>query len=490
MVKPLLARTNALLILRRTIVSVRGESSAWVLAPEKPTRLCYNAEAMMMKEAARDIFLRTLERIDVRAVVRAQAALEGERLVLCGEVFDLSLYSRCSVIAFGKAALAMASAFHELLGPRLTAGIVVTNAFPPQHDLREAKHFVLIEGGHPVPNRGSLEGAERIMQHLRTADERTLVIFLVSGGGSALIEKPIEDSITLDDLQQLNRTLVTVGATIAEINAVRKHLSAIKGGRLAALAYPARQVTLYISDVNPGDLSSIASNPTGPDETTLEDVYRVIERYDLLPRLPERIARLIRERRLHETPKPGDPIFSRSSYHLLMDNRTALQAAADIAASLGFRVSVDPEPHEGYYRDVADHLLAQLVALREAHVGEPVCLIAGGEVSCPVRGSGVGGRNQEFVLYAALRLPELAANGEIAVLSAGTDGIDGISPAAGAVADAQTVARARVLGLDPERFLQENDSYTFFHLLSDAVITGPTGNNVRDLRILLARRPA
>jgi len=248
-------------------------------------------------------------------------------------------------------------------------------------------------------------------------------------------------------------------------------------------------VTLYISDVNPGDLSSIASNPTGPDETTLEDVYRTIERYDLLPRLPERIARLIRERRLRETPKPGDPIFSRSSYHVLMDNRTALQAAADIAASLGFRVSVDPEPYEGYYRDVADHLLARLVAMREAHVGEPVCVIAGGEVSCPVRGTGIGGRNQEFVLYAALRLPELAAGGEIAVLSAGTDGIDGISPAAGAVADAQTVARARALGLDPERFLRENDSYTFFHLLSDAVITGPTGNNVRDLRILLARRP-
>jgi glycerate-2-kinase len=443
-----------------------------------------------MKDVARAIFMQTLERIDVHAVVRARATVQGERLVLCDEVFDLSLYSRIYVIAFGKAAFAMASAFQELLGPRITAGIVVTNAFPPQEEPREATPFVLIEGGHPVPNRGSLEGAERILDCLRAADDRTLVIFLVSGGGSALVEKPIEDSITLDDLQQLNRTLVTVGATIAEINAVRKHLSAIKGGRLAALAHPARQVTLYISDVNPGDLSSIASNPTGPDETTLEDVYRVIERYDLLPRLPERIARLIRERRLPETPKPGDPIFSRSSYHLLMDNRTALHAAADIATSLGFRVSVDPEPYERYYRDVADHLLSQLVAMREAHVGEPVCLIAGGEVSCPVRGSGIGGRNQEFVLYAALQLPELAAGGEIVVLSAGTDGIDGTSPAAGAVADAHTVARARALGLDPERFLQENDSYTFFHHLGDVVITGPTGNNVRDLRILLARRPA
>jgi hydroxypyruvate reductase len=443
-----------------------------------------------MKEQARDIFLRTLAQIDARAVVRAHVALEGERLTLCGEVFDLSLYPKISVIAFGKAALAMASALHELLGPRITSGIVVTHALPPQHPLREARNFVLIEGGHPVPNPGSLEGAQRIMDELRLADDRTLVIFLVSGGGSALIEKPLEDAITLDDLQHLNRVLVTAGATIAEINAVRKHLSALKGGRLAALAYPARQVTLYISDVNPGDLSSLASNPTGPDETTVEDVYRVIERYALLPRLPERIARLLRERRLRETPKPGDPIFSRSSYHLLMDNRTALHAAAEIAASLGFRVSVDPEPYEGYYRDVADHLLAHLIALRDAHRGEPVCLIAGGEVSCPVRGSGIGGRNQEFVLYVALRLPELAAGGEIAVLSAGTDGIDGISPAAGAVADATTIARARALGLDPERFLQENDSYTFFHHLGDAVITGPTGNNVRDLRIFLARRPA
>lgn len=442
-----------------------------------------------MKDIAREIFAKALARIDVRAMVRAHTALDGERFTLCGEVLDLSVYSRIYVIAFGKAALAMASAFHEQLGPRITAGLVVTNALPPQHDLRDAKNFLLIEGGHPLPDRGSLEGAERIMDLLRTADERTLVLFLVSGGGSALIEKPVEDSITLDDLRQLHHVLITAGATIAEINAIRKHLSAVKGGRLAALAYPARQVTLYISDVNPGDLSSIASNPTGPDETTTADVYRVIERYALLPRLPERIARLIRERRVSETPKPGDPIFSRSSYHLLMDNRTVLHAAADVAASLGFRVSVDPEPYEGYYREVADHLLARLVSLREAHAGEPVCLIAGGEVSCPVRGPGIGGRNQEFVLYAALRLPDLAGDGEMVVLSAGTDGIDGISPAAGAVADAHTVARARALGLDPHRFLAENDSYTFFHLLGDTVITGPTGNNVRDLRLLLARRP-
>ncbi len=443
-----------------------------------------------MKDLARDIFAKTLAHIDVRVMMRTHVAREVDRLLICGEALDLREYARIYVIAFGKAALAMASALHDLLGSRVTAGIVVTHALPPQHELREAKNILLLEGGHPLPNLGSLEGAERILELVRTADDRTLVLFLVSGGGSALIEKPIDDAITLEDLQHLNRLLITRGATIQEINAVRKHLSAIKGGRLAARAYPARQVTVYISDVNPGDLSTIASNPTGPDETTLDDVSRVIERYQLLPHLPERIARVLRERRVSETPKPGDPIFSRSSYHVLMDNRTAIEAAAQIAASLGFRVTADFEPYEGYYRDVADHLLARLVSLREAHPGEPVCLIAGGEVSCPVRGSGIGGRNQEFVLYAALQLPGLAAGGDMVVLSAGTDGIDGISPAAGAVADAHTVARARALGLDPEHFLQQNDSYTFFHHLGDTIVTGPTGNNVRDLRILLARRPA
>jgi hydroxypyruvate reductase len=443
----------------------------------------------MMKDVAREIFQQALARIDVRTVMRTHMARAGDRLVLCGETFDLRAYTRLYVIAFGKAALAMAGAVYEELGPRITFGIIVTNALPPHHEVRAAPNFLVIEGGHPLPNRGSVEGAERILEVLRSADEHTLVIFLVSGGGSAMIEKPIEESITVEDLQQLNRLLVTSGATIAEINAVRKHLSAIKGGRLAAVASPARQVTLYISDVNPGDFSSLASNPTGPDETTLRDFYDVIERYDLLPRLPERIARLIREHRVSETPKPGDPLFSRSSYHLLMDNQTALQAAADVAAALGCRVHTDFEPYEGYYRDVADHLLAQLVSLRDAHARETVCLIAGGEVSCPVRGSGIGGRNQEFVLYAALRLPHVAEGGEMVVLSAGTDGIDGTSPAAGAVADTQTVARARALGLDPERFLAENDSYTFFHRLGDTLVTGPTGNNVRDLRILLARRP-
>lgn len=440
-----------------------------------------------MKQVARDIFLETLCRIELKSVLKAHIHRQGTRLEVYGEALDLKDYRQVFLIAFGKAALTMAGVLAEVLAEDLTEAVIVTNALPAEIPSPLVRHPIIL-GGHPTPNEGSLAAGQRVIELLSRRDEQTLVFFLISGGGSALVEFLLFENVTLAEVQQLNRVLVTCGATIREINAVRKHLSAIKGGRLAQRAFPARQISLYVSDVNPGDLSTIASGPTLPDDTTCDDVLAVVKKYALGEKLPPAIAEIILGGHLQETPKPGDPIFCRSSHFLVMDNRTALEAAATIARQRGFIVEVDDRPNEEHYRIVADRLLARLLELGQKYPGEIVCLLTGGEVICPVSGSGVGGRNQEFVLYAAMKIGDLSVPADIAVLSAGTDGIDGISPAAGAVADRTTVARARTLGLNPEKFLANNDSYSFFAALGDVIVTGPTGTNVRDLRILLARR--
>lgn len=439
-----------------------------------------------MKDLAREIFLDTLRRIELKSILGSHIRRQGTRLEVYGETLDLSDYRQVFLIAFGKASVTMSAVLAEILAEDLATAVIVTNALPAEVPTALARHSIIV-GGHPTPNEGSLEAGRRIVELLSRRDERTLIFFLISGGGSALVEVPLFESVTLADLQQLNRVLVTCGATIGEINAVRKHLSAIKGGRLAQRAHPARQISLYVSDVNPGDLSTIASGPTLPDETTWDDVLEVVEKYGVRTKLPPRIADTLSHGLRQETPKPGDPIFTRSTHHLVMDNRTALDAAATIASQRGCIVEVDDSPNEEHYRIVADRLLTRLLHLAQKFPDQTVCLVSGGEVSCPVAGSGVGGRNQEFVLYAALKIATLSQPMDVAVLSAGTDGIDGISPAAGAVADRTTVARAEALGLDPKKFLANNDSYSFFVALGDVIVTGPTGTNVRDLRLLLAR---
>jgi len=436
-----------------------------------------------LKDEARQIFLDTLSQIDLSAAIRRQVSLQGDQLTICGEEFDLRSLTKLLAIGFGKASIRMGREFEHLLGERITAGALVTNAVPQGVSLNR---FKIIEGGHPIPNRGSLQAADEIISLLKSADEKTLVIFLVSGGGSALIEKPVDESISLEDIRELNRVLVTCGAVIREMNAVRKHLSAIKGGRLAALAYPARQVTLYVSDVNNDDISTIASDPTGPDETTLDEFYQVVERYDLLSKLPANIASLISSRQISETPKSDWKVFRNSSRYLLMGNSEALRVARRIAEERGFVVEIADDLVEGHYRGLSDELLSRLLALRDRHPQRRVCLLSGGEVICPVYGNGIGGRNQETVLYLAIKLAGISAVAS-AALSAGTDGIDGNSDAAGAVADNLTLKRAVELGLDADQYLKNNDSYNFFRQLGDLIITGPTGNNVRDLRIMLAQ---
>lgn len=438
---------------------------------------------MNLRTIAADIFERTLAAIEVEAIVNKALHLNGDTLHACNSTIQLDQFTRLLIIALGKAAVPMARAAERSLGSRISAGIVATNAVTGEVPQR----FQVFTGGHPLPNQGSLEAATAALELLRTAnDETTLVLFLISGGGSAVFEKPISEVITLDDLQTINRVLVGCGAVINEMNIVRRFLSAVKGGRLAEAVGKARQISLYISDVNSDDLATVSSGPTLPSTATRTDFDRVVAKYDLLSKFPPHVAALITSGNLPEMPqhRPSD----KRAHHLLLDNRVALRLARQIAEqSHHCVVEIADDLIEGEVEEMASVHLTRLQALRAAHPGQTVCLLSGGEVICPVRGNGQGGRNQEFVLRAALQLDKRSALKSVAILSAGTDGIDGHSPAAGAIADETTMQRATQHNLSPAAYLQNSDSYNFFAALGDAILTGPTGNNVRDLRILLAQ---
>lgn len=438
---------------------------------------------MELRAIATDIFQRTLAAIEVEAVMRQALQLSDDTLHAGTTSVNLKQYTRLFVVAIGKASVPMALATESVLGERITGGIVATNALTGAAPRR----LQLFTGGHPLPNQGSLAGAEAALQLLQAAnDEQTLVLFLISGGGSALFEKPIDDAITLADLQAINRVLVGCGAVINEMNVVRRFLSAVKGGRLAEAAANARQVSLYISDVNSDDLSTVSSGLTLPSTATRADFDDIVAKYDLREQFPPRVAALLAGDALPEMPLA---VASKlRSHHLLLDNRVALRRAQQIAeASHHCIVEVAEDLVEGDVEDMAATHLARLHSLRVAHPGKPVCLLSGGEVICPVRGNGQGGRNQEFVLRAAIQHSQQWKLEEVAILSAGTDGIDGHSPAAGALANETTLDRAAKLGISPTDYLQRSDSYSFFAALGDVLMTGPTGNNVRDLRILLTR---
>jgi hydroxypyruvate reductase len=324
-----------------------------------------------------------------------------------------------------------------------------------------------------------MQAARAMLRALEAQPASGLVIFLLSGGGSSIVEKPIDDEISLDDLVATYRALVHSGAPIAEINAVRKHLSAVKGGRLAQAAFPAQQVSLLVSDVPDNTPDALASGPTMPDSTTVEDGYRIAEKYELLKQFPPSTRELFERHAIEETPKSDDPAFQRARWWPVLSNQTAIEEASLAAERAGFIVHVDNSCDDWDYEKAADYLL-QVRELRKQF--SPVCLISGGEVTVKVSNGGVGGRNQQFALACA----EKIVDENITVLSAGTDGVDGNSSAAGAIVDGTTVARARSRGLDVRLALDKFDAYPLFKALGDALETGPTGNNLRDLRILLA----
>ena len=432
-----------------------------------------------LKQLARRIFHETLAAIDVAAVMQRKLEREGS-ILRCEDVrVDLRAFAKVRVVAFGKGSHAMVEGLASLLPADIAVEGVVAAPTAPARPIAGMRYFV---AGHPLPNEASWQAAEAILELLKECDEKTLVFFLLSGGGSALVERALDPHTTLDDVRQLYQALITCGAPIYAINAVRKHVSAVKGGRLAAAAPRATKITLAATDVPVGHESALGSGPTLPDPTSIAYVSGILEEYSLRQKLPPAVRRWIAEGKMPETPKEGDAAFANAEFILLLGMDDLFHPAHHATEAHGFMTRCDNSTDDWPVERAAAFLLEQLDKMQREYAGHRVALIADGEVSSPVTGDGTGGRNSAFVLACV----EKIAGRRIAVLSAGTDGIDGNSPAAGAVADGETLARARAVGLDPREAFQRSDAFTFFSRLDDAVVTGPTGNNLRDLRVLLA----
>jgi hydroxypyruvate reductase len=419
-----------------------------------------------------------LAAVEPAAAVRRHVRREGTTLIVADQSYDLADCERTFVIGGGKAAAAMASATADVLGEHLAGGVVVTKYGHTPLGFR-IPGLQVIEASHPVPDENSVRGAQAVADCASFVTERDLVLCLISGGGSSLLTLPVP-GLALADLQVLTDALLRSGATIDEINAVRKHCSRIKGGHLARLAAPARLVTLILSDVVGDPLDVIASGPTVPDPTTVADARATLDRYGpYLPLAQEAMGEI-----LQETPKPGDPIFMRVQHVVVGSNRLAAVAAVEKARQLGFNALLLSTYVEGETREVARVAAALAKGIR-AH-GDPVlppaCLVWGGETTVTVRGEGKGGRNQELALSAALSLDGWPG---VLVMALATDGTDGPTDAAGAIATGETAARARAIGLDPRAALAANDSYPFFDCLGELIRIGPTGTNVNDLLFVL-----
>jgi hydroxypyruvate reductase len=432
-----------------------------------------------LKQLARGILHETLSAIDIPAAMQRKLRRSGTLLHCDNEVVDLRSFSKILVVAIGKAAHAMVEGLVLVLAPDTPLEGVVSAPTAPENAVRGMRYFV---AGHPVPNAESWKAAKAILALLNTCDERTLVFFLLSGGGSALAELPLDPAQTLEDVQALHRALVTCGAPIEAINTVRKHLSAVKGGRLAVAAGGATKITLAVSDVPVGQESALASGPTLPDPTTISEAEQIIRDFSLREKFTVALRRWLEDGKMPETPKSLDAAFANAHFSVLLGMDDLFHPAHHAAEAEGCISACDNSTDDWPVEKAAEYLLGQLDDLRKAHAGRRVALIADGELSSPVTGNGIGGRNAAFALACVERI----AGKNVAVLSAGTDGIDGNSPAAGAVADGETLARARAVGLDPPDAFRRSDAHTFFARLEDAILTGPTGNNLRDLRILIA----
>jgi glycerate 2-kinase len=432
-----------------------------------------------LKQIARRIFSETLAAIDIPMAMERVIERSGNHLRLDDAVFDLRAFDDLIVISIGKAAHAMVEGLSRILEPDVTFRGVVSAPTAPRVPLPGISYFV---AGHPLPNEASWLAAQATLSLLHGTAEKSLVFFLISGGGSSLMEFPLDPSQSPEDVQSLHRALVTCGASIEEINTIRKHLSAVKGGRLAVAAARATKLTLAISDVPVGKESALASGPTLPDPTTCADVARVLQNYSLLQKLSPRNRQWIDSGKMPETPKHDHPAFTNAHFSLLLGVHDLFHAAHRAAEAEGLVACCDNSTDDLPVARAVESLLSQLQNLRKTYPGQPVALIADGELSSAVTGGGIGGRNSAFVLACV----EKIAGKRAAILSAGTDGIDGNSPAAGAVADGATLARARATGMQPEDYFRRSDAYSFFKSLDDAIETGPTGNNLRDLRILLA----
>jgi glycerate 2-kinase len=432
--------------------------------------------AIEMRVTARHLFEHSLTESSIDRAFERHVSCERGVFRVREDLYDLHSYNRVLVISIGKAAHTMVNALEIQAGNQFEG--IIASPVQPTSQVRGFRYF---QGGHPTPNEESIRVAESILKSLNAQTASSLVIFMLSGGGSSIAEKPIDDEISLPDLIATYRALVHSGAPIAEINAIRKHLSAIKGGRLALAASPAQQLSILVSDVPDSTPDALASGPTMPDSTTAEDCYAIAAKYNLSEQFPSPVRELFQRHALEETPKSDDPAFHRSRWWTVLSNSSLLEATTVEAGRHGFVVEVDNSCDDWDYARAAEYLLKRLGELRKK--SERVCLISGGEVTVQVTNDwGIGGRNQQFALACAQKI----AGENITILSAGTDGIDGNSPAAGAIVDGTTVARGLARGLDVPAHLAGFNAYPFFDMLGDTIMTGPTGNNLRDLRILLA----
>lgn len=396
--------------------------------------------------------------------------------------YDLRRFNSIKVVGAGKAVAPMAAAVEGILGSRIDEGIIITKY---GHSL-PLERVAVAEAGHPVPDEAGREGTEHILKLLERSDENDLIICLLSGGGSALMPLPVS-GITLMDKQTLTRVLLDCGANIHEINAIRKHISGIKGGRLAHSTFPGTLVTLILSDVIGDDLDVIASGPTVPDGSTFSDCIKIIEKYCIQDKIPQNVMEYLRRGVCGmepETPKSGNRIFEKTYNLIIGSSILSLSASKNEAASSGYNSLILSSFVEGETRDIAKvHAAIIKEILKSGNpVPKPACIISGGETTVTIHGDGLGGRNMEFVLAAAIEIDGLEGT---VVLSGGTDGTDGPTDAAGAIADGTTVQKGLSQGFDASEFLKNNDSYHFFEGLNDLLITGPTMTNVMDLRILL-----
>ena len=449
-----------------------------------------HAAPLQNEKTLTHIFNAALAAVDPYNSVTNAAKLVHGKLIVADTRHELAAFNRIVVIGAGKATARMALAIESLLGKKISEGLIVVK------DGHTAPLSIIeqVEAAHPVPDAAGVEGTQRILQLLHGADKKTFVICLLSGGASALLVAP-SDGITLKDKQDATRLLLNAGATINELNAVRKHLSHIKGGRLAQAAFPAQLVTLILSDVIGDPLDVIASGPTAPDGSTFDDVFEVIEKYGLQRALPTSVMAHLQRGRdglVQETLKRSAPCFDSTQNVIIGSNHLALEAAKRCATQLGYSTRIVSDALQGEARKVA-HGFAQTAhnELAEMKAGERRCLLYGGETTVTVRGNGTGGRNQELALAFAIEIEELRG---VSLLSAGTDGSDGPTDAAGGMVDGYTVAQAKSQGINVRSLLDNNDSYTFFQRHDAATNghihfkTGPTGTNVMDVQIVLLEK--
>lgn len=436
----------------------------------------------VLREKGMEILRASLEASHPATAIDTHLKVEGQKILADGHGYDLKDVERVFVVGFGKASSSMAKAVEKILGERIDGGIVITK----KGYVENLSRVDLVEAAHPIPDENGVEATRRIIKLLKDAREKDLVISLISGGGSALLIAP-SAGITLKEKQNLTDLLLRSGASIQEINAVRKHISQVKGGRLAELAYPAKMLSLILSDVVGDRLDSIASGPTAPDNTTFSDCLSILKKYELFGKIPESIRRHLKEnlnKKEEGTPKPDDPFFGNVTNVIIGSNYFALKAAEQKARELRFNTFILSHTVTGDTTKAAvEHSqLAKRIKENDQPVPAPACVISGGETTVKVKGKGLGGRNQEFALACAMEIDGM----EDAVISSlDTDGTDGPTDAAGAFCDGKTIQKAKKLNLDPKKHLENNDSYHFFDRVGGLIKTGPTNTNVMDIHLIL-----